>query len=116
MNAKEKLRGRVVVLNQILGRPTSYWQVDGAAQPARAVVGHLSLEYNKDYDNPYQLVETVSESGGERSWGDRMKAGEMSLYLDGIFHGITLQISKQHATTTVWGEEVSVVYKPKAEA
>lgn len=117
MNAKETLKGRVVLLNQMLGRPTSYWAEDSSKNAGTVIaVGHLALEYNKSYSCPYQLVETISETGGERKWGESCTAGEMSIYLDGIFHGITLQISKQNATTTVWGEPMPAAYKPTAEA
>lgn len=93
MNSKEMLRDRVVTLNVALGRPTNYWQ-DSANEPNKVSIGHFSLEYNREYDHPYQLVETTSESGGERSWGQRMSASEMAMFIDGIFQGITMHVIK----------------------
>ena len=90
---KDKLRSRVEMLNMMLGRPTTYFAP--TESEAKVNIGFLNLEYNGDYPKSYQLTEVVSAAGGEANWGQRCNASEMSIYLDGIFHGLTLQIIKQ---------------------
>lgn len=89
---KDKLRSRVEMLNMMLGRPTTYFAP--ADSDDKVNIGHLAIETNHSFPKPYQLTEVVSASGGEANWGQRCSASEMSIYLDGIFHGITLQIVK----------------------
>lgn len=99
---KNKLRSQVEVLNMVLGRPTVYSSSDSIIN-----IGFLYLECIGSYTKSYQLTEVVNASGGEANWGSRCSALEMSIYLDGIFHGLSLQITKDKGKTIVTPSDVS---------
>lgn len=89
--SKKLIQAEVNLLNELLDRPTEYHTKINGVWAAN--VGHLCLDHNTIYGG-YQLQEVSNKLGAldDRafglSFGHRLKAAEMYLFLAGVIAGL----------------------------